>query len=266
MSAIPAGLLASDLDGTLIPPVDCAEAASYLERTRTWLTTWQGAGGIVAYVSGRYYGLARRAVTDDGLPPPDWWVCNVGTEIYAGDGTFDRGWYERLGTPLAMDALWANLPALPGLVEQESEKQGPHKLSYYADRPLEPAEREAVRRAARAVREDLILIHSVEEETGRALIDLIPGTAGKAAAVLYLMERMGIDPSTTAFAGDSGNDLDALVSGVGGILVGNASEAVRSELDAWVARRPQARLVTPSGFYGDGVREGLESLGLWPDR
>jgi hydroxymethylpyrimidine pyrophosphatase-like HAD family hydrolase len=60
------------------------------------------------------------------------------------------------------------------------------------------------------------------------------------------------------FAGDSGNDTDALLSGVRSVLVGNAPDTLRSEVRASAENRGLLdRVYFASSHFAAGVVEGL---------
>lgn len=255
-------LFASDLDGTLLPNTGAPKAPGCLDRTRYLLQHLQEAGIPVCYVTGRHLALGREGVQAFGLPIPDIWVCNVGTEIHDGAGTPDLEWQTRLGAPLDRQALRGALADIAELSPQEKAKQGPHKLSFYYPRPACPdLQRDIVRRLADTDKR-LQLIVSTEEGSGRALLDIVPGRAGKRNAVAYLARRLGVRTGDVFFAGDSGNDLDLLISGVRGTWVGNTPEAVVSQ---WLrAQTSGSRCYFARAAYGDGVIEGLRHYRLWP--
>lgn len=257
-------LFAADLDGTLLPNAGRQPAPGCLERTQELLYELRGPGCPVCFVTGRYLFLAKHGAGVFRLPLPDWWVCNVGTEIYDRQGSPDREWRERLGPALDRKALSRAAAGIPRLVPQETRKQGMHKFSFYYP---EPATRDlAIEILERidTVREDLQLVASVEEATGRALLDLIPAAAGKPRAVAYLAARHGLSPERTFFAGDSGNDLAVLLSGIRATLVGNAPEEFRERVRWLATEQGNDRLYFAEAYYGDGVIEGLRHFGLWP--
>jgi hydroxymethylpyrimidine pyrophosphatase-like HAD family hydrolase len=72
-------LLATDLDGTLIPldgepqnRQDLQTLAALLERL----------GVALIYVTGRHLESVERAIDEHQMPRPDWLICDVGTSIY----------------------------------------------------------------------------------------------------------------------------------------------------------------------------------------
>ncbi len=256
-------LFAADLDGTLLPNTGRKAAEGCLQRTRALLDSLLSANCPVCYISGRHLSLAREGQLDFGLPRPDHWVCNVGSEIYDGEGVLDNRWESMLGEPFDLAMMWQALRDIDGLSLQEEEKQGLHKFSLYSRRPASPDLLRRIRQRLHPLNPNIRLVDSVEESTGRGLLDVLPASSGKSSALRYLAEKYHLPYENVFFAGDSGNDLDALLSGVRGTLVGNAPSQVRSELER--RRRRQAgksHVCLAEACYGDGVIEGLKVFGL----
>ena len=96
-------------------------------------------------------------------------------------------------------------------------------------------------------------------------MDVLPERATKYHAVRFIMLQNGFSDRRTVFAGDSGNDIPALTSGLQAVLVHNAGEAVRTEaLNAMQSKGMSERLYTATGKflgmngnYAAGVLEGL---------
>jgi hypothetical protein len=109
------------------------------------------------------------------------------------------------------------------------------------------------------------LIWSVDEMNHIGLLDVLPRDATKLHAIRFLMKRKDFDVAHTVFAGDSGNDLPVLTSGLQAVLVRNAIEPVRAHaLQAVAAAGRAERLyLAAGGFlgmngnYSAGVLEGL---------
>ncbi|MGX2040154.1 HAD-IIB family hydrolase [Methylocaldum sp. MU1018] len=264
MSADIPFLFASDLDGTLLPNTGKLPNPGCLERTRALLQALLDARCPVCVVSGRHLTLARQGLAVFRLPPPTWWICNVGTEIYDQAGILDREWQSRLGPPLDRGALRRTLGNIARLSPQEQQKQGPHKFSLYYPVPVCRELRMEIVSRVREVRNDLQMISSVEESSGRTLLDIVPANAGKSHALWYVAERCGVAGDRIFFAGDSGNDLDALLSGVRGALVGNTPEDVRTQAAERQKHDKDARLFIAAAYYGDGIIEALSRYGFWP--
>ena len=155
---------------------------------------------------------------------------------------------------------------VPGLSLQEPERQSGLKLSYYA-----PAVDDA-RQLIEDVRERLdargleaALIYSIDDNHQRGLLDLLPPQAGKLFAIEHLLEVRSLSRDDAFFAGDSGNDLQVLVSSVPAVLVSNASENLRdlAMKDAKHEGNASQLYLARGGFHGmngnyaAGILEGL---------
>lgn len=262
-------LLCADLDRTILPngPQEESPIARPLLKAlaeRPELT--------LAYVSGRNEKLQKEAIEAYGLPVPDFAIGDVGTTIYETGGQRWKPWAEWTAE-IAEDWRGFDGEDLAGLFKdfqalrlQEPEKQGLFKLSYYAPADIGRAEliSEMRRRlGGRGVRASLIW--SVDEAAGVGLLDILPEGATKLHAIRFLMEKKGFSEAGTVFAGDSGNDLPALASGLNAVLVRNAAEDVRDEAAALAESRgvrdklylARGGFLGMNGYYTAGVLEGL---------
>jgi hypothetical protein len=265
-------LLCSDLDRTLIPNGAELESPSarplfsQLAARRTELR--------LAYVSGRDKHLVREAVRDFDLPEPDFVIGDVGTSLYhvAGDRWhLDDGWLDEIGrdwhgrTREDIAVLVADAGGR-GLELQPPEKQNRYKISYYTDPSVDPQPlKEHLFRTLAEHRVPAHIIWSRDDEARRGLLDILPRRANKLQAIRFLMRQENIDAESAVFAGDSGNDLDVLTSGMQAIIVKNAAADVRrSALDRLDERGQTQRLYQAkgdfhgmNGNYAAGVLEGL---------
>lgn len=260
-----ARILATDLDRTLLPNGTVAPEPGALNRFQEW-ATGRGRSQLV-YVTGRHRSLGRDAVDEYELPEPDWWICNVGTEIYSRGSTDPfPPWVDALSGGFQPDRIRAWAQAyLDGAKLQEREKQSSLKVSFYVDPSWATPEAEG--RLQKALADEGLearVIASQDETEGVGLVDFLAPGAGKARALAFLREHGQIPPERTVFAGDSGNDADALLSGVCGILVGNATWEVREGLRRALADHPEAHIYFASRPYTAGILEGLAHYG-WLD-
>lgn len=262
-------LLCSDLDRTLLPngaQPESPEARQLLQRLadRSELT--------LVYVSGRHQALLQQAIEEYDLPLPDYAIGDVGTTIYdIEDGHWRpwESWYEEIA-PDWRGKTGKNLLELFADIEllrlQEAEKQNDFKLSYYAPADIEPDDllkQLRQRLEAKGVRASMIW--SIDEATGTGLLDILPERATKLHAIKFLMQQKGFTHDQTVFAGDSGNDMPALTSGLQAVLVKNARDKVRDEAvqQVQVAGHDgclylaQGGLLGMNGNYSAGVLEGL---------
>ncbi len=262
-------LLCSDLDRTILPngPQDESPQA------RGLLARLAGHPQIrLAYVSGRDKNLLLKAIEEFKLPLPDFAIGNVGSTIYEvtkGEWHPWELWHQEIGS----DWQGKSWQELSGLFEdldhlklQEEQKQNKFKLSYYTpeffDRQLLFSKMQN-----RLHREKIKanLIWSIDEIARVGLLDVLPRNADKLSAILFLMRNQGFPQERTVFAGDSGNDLAVLTSGLKSILVKNARGEVRDEALRHLAATDQlnslymaqGNFLEMNGNYSGGVLEGL---------
>jgi HAD superfamily hydrolase (TIGR01484 family) len=262
-------VVCSDLDRTLLPNGPQAESPQARPTFRALAARPEV---TLIYVTGRHLAILRQAIAEYDLPEPAFAVGDVGTTVYQVSGGSFRKW-EAWEEEIAAD--WGGLerPDLAALLQgvgplrlQEEEKQGAFKLSYYVPPDLDAGGLlAAVRERLEPTGTATSLIWSVDESLGRGLLDVLPARATKLHAIRFLLRQGGLDEERTVFAGDSGNDLPVLVSGLRSVLVRNAIDTVREE----AVRRAEAagsrdRLYLArggfrgmNGCYAAGVVEGV---------
>lgn len=272
-------LLCTDLDRTLLP--NGAQPESPGAR-RCFAQLVAETAVTLVYVTGRDRALVEAALSEYGIPMPDFVITDVGTRIHdlrAGDWRSWRTWEQTIGADWGgrgYRALHALLGDLPPLRLQEESKQNDHKLSYYV--PLE-ADRYGLE--ARVIaRLDVAgvcanLVWSVDEANDIGLFDVLPASAGKLEAIRFLRSELGYDVGEVIFSGDSGNDLAVLASDLPAVLVANAREEVRTEALALAKARGNADrlylahggLFGMNGNYAAGILEGVAHFHpQWFDR
>lgn len=225
-------LLCTDLDRTLIPNGKQPESPKAMERFR--LLADQREATLV-YVTGRHRELIEQAIAEFGLPRPDYAIADVGTTIYRIDTAGWRQsdeWDAQIAPDwqgLTHDELYSWLSVFPALRLQEKEKQNRHKLSFYV--PLETDAKKLLGEIdARLKYADINanLIWSIDQKAGLGLLDVLPASANKLHAIRFLMQQQGFGDENTVFAGDSGNDLDVLLSSIPSVLVANADDEIKA--------------------------------------
>lgn len=259
----------TDLDRTLLPngkqpesPKAISIFTYFVNRPEVYL----------AYVSGRNLALVQDAIREYHLPLPNWVIGDVGSTIYEVNGD-DWQQLQRWEQEIAID--WNRLTAndlqplfvdIADLTLQESEKQNHYKLSYYL--PLN-ADTQTLQEAIKTRLEQqnvaASLIYSVDEAAAVGLLDIVPAHATKLHAIEFLMRQQGFDYENTVFAGDSGNDLPVLVSGISSVLVANAHDEViakaqlQSQQQGTMKRFYLARgdFLGMNGNYSAGILEGI---------
>ncbi|MBZ0104094.1 MAG: HAD-IIB family hydrolase [Sulfuricella denitrificans] len=257
-------LICTDLDRTLIPNGPQPESPMAMELFRRLARREEV---TLAYVSGRHRALIGQAIAEFGLPQPDFAIADVGSTLYQVDETGWRQWdrWDAHIAPdwrgLSHDELHSLLAGFAALKLQEPEKQNRHKLSFYValDAPVQELIGEMKARLAQAgIKANLIW--SIDELAGTGLLDILPASANKLHAIHFLMEQEGFEHRNTVFAGDSGNDLDVLLSDIQAVLVANADDEVRSQ--AAGAHKAalylaQGGYLGMNGNYSAGILEGI---------
>jgi HAD superfamily hydrolase (TIGR01484 family) len=260
------GILASDLDGTLIP-LD----ADRQNRHDLGVLAEQLADCEITliYVTGRHLQSVQQALQQVPLPVPDWVICDVGTSLFRRDeGDFvPVKAYQRVLDEIIADRpisqLREDLQPIAGLRPQEQAKQGRFKLSFYADATQLDRLVGRIHQELERTNAPYSIIHSVDPFTGDGLIDLLPATVSKAHALAWWVEHARLSPDSLVFAGDSGNDLAAMTAGYRTIVVGNADRSLAEQVSAkhreagW-----QNRLCLARGRATSGVLEGCRAFGL----
>ena len=267
-------LLCTDLDRTLLPNGEAPESAAARDALAFLV---ERAPLALAYVSGRSLSLVLEAIEEYALPVPDVIAADVGSSVHHRDASgwrADHAWEENVRRHWRGEQqgrIGELLENVGGLVPQDGARQMPFKRSYV----LEPgAERVSLEQAVRApleqdgIRAALMFSHDPEE--GVELLDVLPAGGTKLHAVRHIREALGIAPEATLFSGDSGNDLDVLVSDVPAVLVANGDAVTRrAALEAIAVNGLTERLHfavggivlgdgrTLNGNYAAGIVEGL---------
>ena len=262
-------LLCCDLDRTLLPNGVQPESPS----ARPLLCKLaQHPALTLVYVSGRHKALLQDAIEQYHIPVPDYAIGDVGTTIYTliqDQWQPSVAWQEEIAPAWhgwTQSELATLFQDLPGLTLQEAEKQNRFKLSYYT--PMDFDQNNVFHTMQARLQERQVkasLIWSVDEAKHCGLLDVLPQEATKSHAIYFLIEQLGLTQADAVFAGDSGNDLTALTSGLKAILVGNAAVEVKEEAQQRVkdAGYPQQLYLAKGGFmgmngnYAAGVLEGL---------
>ncbi len=261
------GVLATDLDGTLIPLEGNVQNRADLQVLATQLEL--NAVQLV-YVTGRHLASVVEAIDGFQLPTAGWLIADVGTSIYKRQVTGEfqpveayQRHQEQLIASMPIDVLRQRLEPIEGLSLQEPEKQGPFKLSFYTDAADLDGQVERVRWQLDQTHAPYSIIHSVDPFSGDGLIDLLPAGVSKAHALAWWVQNSHLRDQGIVFAGDSGNDLAALTAGYRSIVVGNADRSLAKQVyqahrdSGWENRLYLARAQATSG-----VLEGCRWFGL----
>ncbi len=262
-------LICSDLDRTIIPNGYQEESA----HCRPVLRRLAAHSAIhLAYVSGRGKKLILDAIEDYDLPMPDYAIGDVGTTLYRiidGNWQICDDWSREIGKDWR-GLNWQEVADVFGDIEkirlQEPEKQSRHKLSFYTDPDVDHQQLiKIVRFGLTQKRVSANVIWSMDEISANGLLDIIPARANKLHAIRFLLQQEQFSEDRVVFAGDSGNDLDVLTSGLQAILVKNAMDEVRKEAIEVLAGKqlinrlylPEGNFLGMNGNYAAGLLEGL---------
>jgi HAD superfamily hydrolase (TIGR01484 family) len=261
-------LLASDLDGTLIPPAG-AEDDGGISEFRDAVERRDDLR--VTYVTGRNHTLALMGIAAHALPAPDVLVCDVGTSVFVlQHGVYlpDPGYRERMAAAWGSadrSAVLRSLANIPSLELQEAYKQSEFKLSYYT--APGPEGEDVARQLMASIEEGVgaaSVIYSVDPRTERGLLDVLPPGVAKDVAVRYLHDQLGLDEDRTVYAGDSGNDRAAMLGGFDVIVVGNATPALKDSIRTEAEDRGlTTHLYFARAEYARGVLEGCRYFGIF---
>ena len=267
-------LLCTDLDRTLIPNGSHPLSPGAIERFKQLVSLKEA---TLTYVTGRHRTLIEQAISNFDLPQPDFVIADVGTTIYRINESEWQHWDE-WDSEIAPDwrglshnDISSLLKDFPTLRLQEAEKQNLHKLSFYV--PLKTNVSRLIGDINTKLKQSDIkanLIWSIDEEAKIGLLDILPISANKLHAIRFLMNKQGYNHENTIFSGDSGNDLDVLLSDIPAILVANADAEVRKN----VAEANKATLyIAKGGFLGmngnysagiiEGVAHYLPEIDAW---
>ena len=262
-------LICTDLDRTLIPNGEQPESPEARPLFRQLVSNPQI---TLAYVTGRDKMLVQEAIAEYELPMPNFVIADVGSTIYEiNNNQWLRlaDWDEQISVDWQYKTQADLVPFFTNFDQiklQEITKQGLHKLSYYVS--LE-AEIEAIIIKIRSKLEtekiQVNIIWSIDEKAQVGLVDILPISANKYHAIAYLMKNQNFTLGNTIFSGDSGNDLDVLMSPIKSILVANAhldlKEKIQTEMaqtdlkdSMYIAQGQSSKL---NGNYSAGILEGI---------
>jgi len=263
-------LICTDLDRTLIPNGPQSESTGARRHFSALVARPEV---TLAYVSGRHRALIERAIVNYRLPVPDYVIGDVGTTIYqVGPRQLwqrQTAWEEEIAKDWGgkshadLKALSVDIPALR---PQERAKQNDYKLSYYVPLHIDHNTLSAMIDARlKASGVTARQIWSVDEPTGIGLLDILPARASKYHALEALMQLHEFGYHDTVFCGDSGNDIEVLISPIPSVLVANSQPQVR-ELAIKLAEQgghagelyiAQGNFHGMNGNYSAGILEGV---------
>ncbi len=257
-------LLCTDLDRTLIPNGNQPESPAAKGRFKKLVDREEIK---LTYVSGRHRALVEQAIADFDLPQPDFVIADLGTTLYRINAS---GWQQVSEWDNKIASDWQNfshqdmyrlLSVFPALRLQEKEKQNTYKLSFYVspqDDKQKLMHEVALQLTHSGIRANLIW--SRDEMAGIELLDVLPATANKLHAIHFLMRQENFSQHNTVFAGDSGNDMDVLLSDIPSVLVANASDEIKKLVASTNKRKlyiASGGYLGMNGNYAAGILEGM---------
>jgi HAD superfamily hydrolase (TIGR01484 family) len=255
-------LLACDMDGTVIPLETGEEREREIREFSRLLALHENV--VPAYITGRHLELGLAGVEQYRLPVPEIFVCDVGTTIYVRS---HKGWVVDEQYRHALLRSWqgltgadigAMLDSLSVLIPQEEEKQKEFKQSYYVSPDVDHRKITTLIHdclGSKDVRANVI--YSVDSKKDIGLVDVLPEAAAKDSALIYLWKKLGLEKDRIVYAGDSGNDLLAFVSGFNAIVVNNTPQAVKEEVRRQTREKEiEEKIYYATAMYVQGVMEG----------
>lgn len=261
-------LLATDMDGTVIPLEESPRRQAEVAEFRAAMEDRDDV--ILAYVTGRDLEMALAGIQRFRLPVPDLLACDVGTGVYRREGERfvpDPVYRDRMRE--AMGGMTASgiqevLQGAPGLRLQEGGGGGEYKVSYDLERAAPGStDLRTVRERLEEAGARVSLVLSRDPYRGVDLLDVLPAGVAKDTAVRFLHDETGVAEERLVYAGDSGNDRAAMLSGYRVVVVGNAPDDLKAELREEAEERGVTRrLYYAREPYAAGVLEGLRHWGM----
>lgn len=259
-------LICTDLDRTLIPNGDAPEDPNAMSHFKRFLDEEDA---TLAFVTGRDRSLVMDAIERYQLPLPQIIIADVGASIYLESGQgVERlaSWDELLSRrwgPSTPDTIRSTLSSFAELEPQAPEKQSHFKISY--TNALSDTRGDLSDAVSSELNKNGIsanVIWSVDKPSRVGLLDVLPPAANKLKAIRFIMDRLGYTLDNTVFSGDSGNDLDVILSPVNSILVANAEPDIKEKSRQGVIRFANSIYIargtkTMNGNYVAGIMEGI---------
>jgi len=243
---MPIRLLASDLDGTLLGNPEAA---------RRFKVVWEDIDPtrrpMLCYSSGRLVSDIQALLRSEPLPPPDFIIGGVGTQLFdCARAASVEDFAKRFREGWDLARIEEVLASFPGVTRQPAEFLHPYKSSWYLPQAsTETLEDLRARLAAMGL--DVSLVYSSSRD-----LDVLPASTDKGRALEWLCARISLPLSEVLVAGDTANDSSMfLLPGVRGIVVENA----QPELHEAVLHLPT---FGAARAFADGVVEGLAHFGV----
>ncbi len=242
----PVRLFSTDLDGTLLGNPEATQRFK-----SAWLSLNPDTRPLLVYNTGRLVDDMRRFVDNGTLPPSDYYIGGVGTQIFdARAGKMMDDWRAHLAEGWNRARVEQVISGFANARPQPAEFQHEFKASWFLERASPGTIRELRRRFAEAGLKVQIVYSSSRD------LDVLPHHSTKGGALRWLCERLGVSLDNVIVAGDTGNDASMFrLPGVRGIIVENAlPELFEATVD----------IPTYSSHHiiADGVLDGLCHYGV----
>jgi hydroxymethylpyrimidine pyrophosphatase-like HAD family hydrolase len=237
-------ILVTDLDGTLLggPLAARRDLYAWLDRRRDRV--------LHVFCTGRGLASVARQLEEDahlGLRAPHLVISDVGCTVACGTSLEP--------IPVAVDPIEARwqgvaerlaplLAGRPGITDQPVETT--RRLAYYYDPD----------------HFDHSLVAAIEAEGADCLLsdnrfmDLLPAGVNKGSTLLDLLDLLRHPRERVVTAGDTLNDLSMFLTGLRGVVVGNAEAALLEQIPE------QESLYRASAHGCAGILEGLHHFGF----
>jgi sucrose-6F-phosphate phosphohydrolase len=242
----PVRLFSTDLDGTLL-----GNDESVQRFHEAWSSLPPELRPLLVYNSGRLVPDMRDLIGRQVLPPADYLIGGVGTQVH--DFRKDEDLHDfasALHAGWDLDRIHEILTSFPGTTLQPERFLHAHKSSWF----LEGASAAQLADLERRLADAGLDVHVVY--SGDRHLDILPRAANKGNALAWLCTRLDIPFSQVLVAGDTGNDSSMFrLPGVRGILVENAHPEL---LEATV----DTPTYTSRHIMADGVLDGLRHHGV----
>ncbi len=268
-SKIPPKVLATDLDGTLIPLKGEADNEAALHAIAE---SYKDGDFKLIFATGRHRESVMDAIHVHRLPLPDWLICDVGSSIFVLDEVKQefhpfrpyQKHLEELTHGINRTQVEGLLYNVAEITLQEPERQQEFKISYVCESSRTNTLVNAINESMATQDYPFFCTGSVDPFENCGLLDVLPVNVSKAYALVWLSSHADFLPDEVVFAGDSGNDKAALVSGFRAILVGNASAGLAGEIETALRSSGFGELFYHAkGTATSGVLEGCRHFGLF---
>ena len=213
------GAIVSDIDQNLLGHLEgLAAFAEALQKYRRRISF-----GIA---TGRNRDSALAAIRQYNIPPPDFLITSLGTEIYyTRELIYDRAWARHIDHLWAPTQLKELLADTPGLILQDKNQQSRFKISYYYDAGQAPPLEEI--NAHLRQHEQSVYVSLAFGQ----FLDIIPIRASKGIAMRYVAQRWDIPLEHILVAGGSGADEDMMRGNTLAVVVANRHHEELAQLE-----------------------------------